>query len=119
MNKEKSDLMTKKLIALLLTLVLFMNSAVAIDADSLLVQAEEYCQAGDMKRALACVELAERVAPQDAKIDMTAADIYLKMNDTQSALQRVDNALKKDPLSSQGWMLRCRCDLRPRRFLGR
>lgn len=102
----------KQLLALMLVvLLLCMNSAVALDVDGLIAQAEEFCQTGDVKRALACLELAERASPHDARVDLIAADIFLEMNDTQNALQSVESALTKEPLSAQGWLMRCRCDL--------
>ena len=101
----------KRLAAWIIALLLCMNSAFALGFDSLLFMADTYCQAGDMERALACVELAGRLEPEDEKVDLTAAGIYLAMNDTQSALQAVDSALEKNPVSPEGWLMRCRCDL--------
>ncbi len=109
--KKSKNAFFRGIIVALLVLALCVPPVFAESAGSLLAQAREYAEAGDITRALACLDLAERVEPDNPQVDVFKAEIYLSAGDAENALASLDNALKKDPLSADAWLLRCRCDV--------
>lgn len=103
--------MMKRLLLIVLIVVLCLQPVLAENADSLILRAQQFADEGDMTRALACLDLAALAEPDNAGVDAAKAEICLKMGDTEGAEASILNALRKDPLSPDVWLLRCRCDI--------
>lgn len=101
----------KKLLLIVLIVVLCLQPALAENAGSLILRAQQFADEGDMTRALACLDLAALAEPDNVLVDAAKAAICLKTGDTEGAEASIQNALGKDPLSADVWLLRCRCDI--------
>lgn len=97
----------------MLTLILIVGVVPALAAgyEDMLQKANDYIAAEEYEKAHASYQLAQRVDAENETAYLGEEGLYLLQGDTDSALALVDIALEKQPLSANGWLLKCQIDL--------
>jgi len=73
--------------------------------------AETLWQRGQRERALASMEKAQSIAPDDAQIGCRVGEMYLALGNVDDARQMADDVLDLSPDESRAWALRGRAEV--------
>ncbi len=105
--------MLRKMVSILLALVLLAAClpAVAEGYSDMLAKAEEYLAAGDLAKALASYQLAQRLQPEEETARLGEANVRILQGDLSVAIPLIDAVLEQNPISPDAWGLKCRADV--------
>ena len=87
----------KRILALLLALSLLCMPALADETDSMLAKSDAYLSAGDFDSAAICLDIAQKLSPNDPTVLRAFARLHFAEGDTARALEAIETALALAP----------------------
>ena len=98
----------KRILALILALSLLCVPALGDETDSMLEKAEAFVEAGDFESAGICLDIAQKLSPDDPAVPRGFARLYAAEANYESALKFIEEALALSPADGSLYLEKAR-----------